>query len=70
MGIAPSEVKRMSVWEFIAVTDRWIEAHEPADGSQPLREADADEIWDWMQTKPPVPLTLKQARQQANGAGH
>ena len=41
--------------------DFWTEAHQPADR---MSDAEADEIWEWMQSKPKVPLTLRK-----NGAG-
>jgi hypothetical protein len=71
MGISPAEVKKMSVWEMAAVTERWIEAHDTGDDRKgKLDEDEKDEIWAWMQAKPGVPLTLKEARAKKNGAGH
>jgi len=29
-----------------------------------MSDAEQDEIWDWMQAKPNVPLTLAEARKQ------
>ena len=40
----------------------WSEAHQPADR---MSEAEQDEIWEWMQSKPKVPLTLPR---KGNGA--
>jgi hypothetical protein len=57
MGVAPSELKRLTIWEFNAVADRWIEAHAAGEGG--MSGAEQDEIWDWMQTRPKVPLTHK-----------
>jgi hypothetical protein len=71
MGISPAEAKKMSVWEFGAVSERWIEAHDTdrhRDGR--LSEGEKDEIWTWMQDLPAAPLTLKEARaRKGNGAG-
>jgi hypothetical protein len=44
------------------VIDTWSEAHSPRER---MSEDDADEIWEWMQAQPPVPLTLKEARANA-----
>jgi hypothetical protein len=60
MGVAPSELKRMTVWEFGAVADRWMEAHDT--GEHGMSNSEKDEIWEWMQTQPKVPLTLKNGR--------
>lgn len=64
MGIAPAEAKKLTVWELGAITDRWMEAHEPADkpGSR-LSPTEKDELWDWMQTKK-MPLSHR----KTNGA--
>jgi hypothetical protein len=70
MGISPAEAKKMSIWEFSAVAERWIEAHDGGQRDGKLSKEEADEIWDWMQSKPTMPLTLKEARRRANGAGH
>jgi hypothetical protein len=64
MGIAPSEFKRMSLWEFQAVTERWIEAHDA--GGNTLPEAEKDEIWDFLQTRTDIPLSRAAAR-KGNG---
>ena len=65
MGIAPSELKRMSVWEFGAVANRWVEAHDS--GEQGMSSAEQDELWDWMQTRPKVPLTHRKGNGQVHG---
>jgi hypothetical protein len=64
MGIAPSEAKKLTVWELAAVTDRWIEAHDIGDDRK-LSPAEADEIWNWMQQKDPVPVSST----KSNGHG-
>jgi hypothetical protein len=65
MGLAPSETKRMTVWELRAVTERWIEAHATDDKGHRLSETEKDEIWEWMQTRPAMPLTHRK-----NGKAH
>jgi hypothetical protein len=71
MGISPADVKRMSIWEFAAVAERWIEAHDTGERGKGDRLDDAtkDEIWDWMKATSASPLTLKEARSKANGHG-
>jgi hypothetical protein len=64
MGLAPNDVKKMTVWEFIAVADHWMEAHDTGDDRK-LSAAEADEIWDWMQQKDPVPVSSR----KSNGHG-
>jgi hypothetical protein len=70
MGVAPSELKRLTVWEFSAVADRWIEAHEASDkpGSR-LSENEKDELWDWMKTRTDIPVSRAAARAKKNGNG-
>jgi hypothetical protein len=68
MGVAPSEAKKMTVWEFVAVCDRWIEAHEVEQPGSRLSDTDKGEIWDWMQSKD-IPLSRKAARAKSNGHG-
>jgi hypothetical protein len=35
MGFSPAQVNAMSLWEFLAVRDGWIEANCPPDTMQP-----------------------------------
>ena len=60
----------MSMWEMAIVSDRWVEAHDTGDHKGELGDGEKDEIWDWMQQRPGVPLTLREARKAANGRGH
>jgi len=50
----------MSMWQFIAAVEGWIKANtsedEKSEGGM-MAQKDADEIWEWMQTMPQVPLT-------------
>jgi hypothetical protein len=52
------------------VIDVWMEAHDTGDHKGEMDEDEKDEIWAWMQAKPGVPLTLKEARAKRNGAGN
>ena len=63
MGISPAELKKMSVWEMAAVTERWIEAHDTGDRKGKLDEDEKDEIWAWMQEQGHV------GGKKRNGAG-
>jgi hypothetical protein len=49
--------------------DSWAEAHDTGSHGSRLSGDEKDEIWDWMQSKK-IPLTLKEAREKANGTGH
>ena len=54
MGFSPQQIDRMSVWQFMAALDGWMQGHGGGGG---LTEAEKDELWDWMQTRPPVPAS-------------
>lgn len=60
IGCTPEQVDRMSMWQFIAAVEGWIKANtsedEKSEGGM-MAQKDADEIWEWMQTMPQVPLT-------------
>lgn len=55
MGLSPVDVDQMSYWQLFATAEGWAEAHK-TDG---MTERDADDIWDWMATMPPVPVSHK-----------
>jgi hypothetical protein len=50
MGMAPSEVDRTSVWKFLAAAEGFARANDP-DAGKSLSASEADELWNWMQTK-------------------
>jgi hypothetical protein len=50
MGFTPSEIDRMSVWQFVQACDGFAKAHDP-DAAKELSPAEADDLWNWMQTK-------------------
>lgn len=58
MGFAPSEIDRMSQWQFFAAMDGWMKANG-GDGGSSLSESEKDEIWEWMQAMESVPLASK-----------
>ena len=67
IGMAPAETKRTSLWEFQAALDFWNEAHDTERGTK-LSDDEKDRLFDWVQSQG-KPLTLKEARAKANGAG-
>lgn len=48
MGLAPSEVREMSLWQFFAVMDGWNRANDP-EAAKKLTENEADALWDAVQ---------------------
>jgi hypothetical protein len=58
MGFTAREVDQMSMWEFRAAVDGWNRANGNAEDSSggPLSEREKDEIWEWMQEQPAVPV--------------
>ncbi len=65
MGLAPSELKKMTVWETTAVMQVWSEAHGKGDG---LSNSEADELWDFVKDQN-LPTTLAAAK-GINGSGN
>jgi hypothetical protein len=47
MGFSPAEVDRMSPWQFAAAAAGFATIH----GEPGMSEAEADEIWEWMQDR-------------------
>lgn len=50
MGLAPSEVDKMSLWQFHACVDQW-NAHNSPDGAEKgvsLSDQEAEEIGRWL----------------------
>lgn len=47
MGFTPQEVGRMSVWQFLAARDGFIEANNP-NSDKTLTESEKDELWTWV----------------------
>ena len=50
MGMSPEEVDRTSVWKFMAAADGFARANDP-DAGKALSAAEADDLWQWLQTK-------------------
>jgi hypothetical protein len=39
----------MSVWQYMAAVDGFVQANSPDDGR--MSASEADDLWDWMQKK-------------------
>ena len=50
MGWTATDVKEASLWEFTSAADGYARAHDP-DAGKELSAAEADDLWQWMQTK-------------------
>lgn len=52
MGFTPADVDAMSLWQFMAALDGWVEAHTPEDQkSERMSENDATGLSAWMDEK-------------------
>ncbi len=49
MGFTPQQVNDMSMWQFNAALEGYVEANSADDGAGKLSEKEADELWEWMQ---------------------
>lgn len=47
--MSPIDVDALSLWQFNAAVEGYLDAHVPEDRS--MSGAEADEIWAWMQEK-------------------
>ena len=48
MGFSPAEVKKMSVFEYLAALDGFAEANNPEPAGK-LSDTEKDELWEWLQ---------------------
>jgi hypothetical protein len=46
MGFTPQQVNEMSMWQFMAAVDGYVEANTADDRSLTTKEI--DELWDWL----------------------
>ena len=70
MGVQPADMKRLTMWEFQALTDFWIETHKSESdvpGSR-LSEDEKDELFEMVKASK-MPLSHKK-KATMNGAGH
>jgi hypothetical protein len=47
MGFTPRDINDMSLWQFEAVCEGWAKQY----GDEGLSETQADELWEWLQSK-------------------
>lgn len=47
MGFSPAEVKKMSVFEYLAALDGFAEANNPDAGGK-LSDSEKDELWEFI----------------------
>lgn len=46
MGFSPQQINEMSMWQFMAAVDGYVQANSPDDGSLTTKER--DELAEWM----------------------
>ncbi|MET3601811.1 hypothetical protein [Martelella mangrovi] len=49
MGFTPQQVNEMSMWQFNAALEGYVEANSADESAGKLSQSEADEIWEWMQ---------------------
>jgi len=52
MQMPPSEMLRLSLWEFAAMVHGWNKANAPADKPEPLDEETEEELFEFINEKP------------------
>jgi hypothetical protein len=59
MGFTPQQVDQMSMWQFMAALEGWVKSNstDEDEGKGTMGAQQADEIWNWLQSKNDVPLT-------------
>lgn len=48
MGFTPQQVNAMSMWQFFAALNGYVEANSPKDGNR-LSESEADDLFAWLE---------------------
>ena len=48
MGLTPQEVLGLSIFEYLAVLDGFIDANDP-NGHKKLSETERDDLWEWLE---------------------
>ncbi|WWT40012.1 hypothetical protein [Nostoc phage Nsp-JY10] len=51
MGLSPQEVMGLSIFEYLAALDGFIQAKDP-EGDKKLSESEKDELWTWLNGTP------------------
>lgn len=57
MGFTPQQVNDMSMWQFFAALNGFIEANSPKEGNK-LTESEADDLFEWIERDGGGPRTL------------
>lgn len=58
MGFTPSDVDRMSVFQYMSALDGYAQAHG-AEGDKSLSSDETDDIWSWLNSKEPIIVSVK-----------
>lgn len=53
MGMSPHQVLALSIFEYLAAVDGFIEMNDPDSGKK-LSEAEKNDIWDWLESSPVI----------------
>lgn len=48
MGFSPQQVREMSIWQFTAAWDGFVQANSPEDKG--LSDAEVDDLWEWIES--------------------
>lgn len=48
MGMSPQQVMSLSIFEYLAALDGFIEMNDP-EGDKKLAESEKDDLWQWLQ---------------------
>lgn len=51
MGFTPQQVNEMSMWQFNAALEGYVEANIAGDKAGKMSDGEAEEIWEWMQER-------------------
>jgi hypothetical protein len=52
MQMAPSELVKLSLWEFAAMVQGWNKANSPSGDAEPLKDEDEEALFEFIQEKP------------------
>jgi hypothetical protein len=50
MGLSPHEVMGLSIFEYLAALDGFVDAND-TDGDKKLSSDEKNDLWDWLQGK-------------------
>lgn len=58
IGRSPQEVDEMSMWQLQVAADGWIKANGGGEGDG-LSSEEKEDIWNWMEEQPAVPVSSR-----------